>query len=115
MADIRGAERVIVNLARLGKEKLDRVVTACEVSQAQVANQARFLVPKVTHNLERSIQAGNITVGHAEIRAEVEANADYASYVEFGTSRSRAQPYLTPALYANQQQFSRNVLEAVRS
>ncbi len=36
---------------------------------------------------------------------ELGATADYALYVEFGTSRMAAQPFLRPALDANQDKF----------
>ena len=39
--------------------------------------------------------------------ADVESRADYSGYLEFGTSKMRARPYLQPALEANRRNIIR--------
>ena len=59
----------------------------------RVVKRAQELVPVDSGNLQRSI--------HAEVDGDtlnIAADADYASYVELGTSKMAAQPYLGPAL-----------------
>jgi HK97 gp10 family phage protein len=41
------------------------------------------------------------------------AKADYAGFVEFGTRRSRAQPFIRPALDANQTRLVDAILKGV--
>lgn len=61
---------------------------------------ARNICPKRTGNL-----AGSITVGHpsgrdtqpGDLEIEIGPTAGYGAYVEFGTSRMGARPYMTPA------------------
>lgn len=62
-----------------------------ETFSTTVAEIARSMCPVSTGNLQASISAsgGTITVG-----------ADYAQYVEYGTWKSPAQPFLTPAVQA---------------
>ena len=62
-----------------------------ETFGATVAEMARGMCPVYTGYLQSSISAsgGTITVG-----------ADYAQYVEYGTWKSPAQPFLTPAVQA---------------
>lgn len=62
-----------------------------ETFGATVAEMARGMCPVDTGYLQSSISAsgGTITVG-----------ADYAQYVEYGTWKSPAQPFLTPAVQA---------------
>lgn len=62
-----------------------------ETFGATVAEMARSMCPVDTGYLQSSISAsgGTITVG-----------ADYAQYVEYGTWKSPAQPFLTPAVQA---------------
>ena len=64
------------------------------VGAQMVENQAQFLVPVRTGRLQRSIrtQHPEICVWH------VGSNLFYSGFVEHGTSRMRAQPYLRPAL-----------------
>lgn len=62
-----------------------------------VMTDAKRRAPVLTGNLRRSIhvEQGAVTLTRAE--AKVGTDVEYAPYVEFGTSRMRAQPYLRPA------------------
>lgn len=65
-----------------------------------IAARAQRLVPKRTYALHDSITSRTTQVG-AKVRTSVSAgggDVDYALYVERGTSRMAAQPYLRPAL-----------------
>jgi HK97 gp10 family phage protein len=60
------------------------------------------LVPTDTSNLKNSISVGRPGQGKdslqpGDLTAEVGPTAEYGAYVEFGTSRMGAQPYMTPA------------------
>ena len=57
---------------------------------------ARALAPVDTGNLKSSITA-DVTGSRGTVRGEVGPTANYGRYVENGTSRQRAQPYLRPA------------------
>ena len=58
-----------------------------------VADEARAMCPVDTGNLQSSIAVSAGSDG-----AEISANTDYAAYVEFGTWKMAAQPFLVPAL-----------------
>lgn len=62
--------------------------------------KAKSLSPVDTGQLRDSINF--IVLDDAEVgwQVVVYAATEYAIYVEFGTSRSPAQPYLRPALYS---------------
>jgi HK97 gp10 family phage protein len=72
---------------------------------ADMVDLARSIVPVDTGALRESIY-------HRPAGLELEFGAamDYASYVEFGTSRMRAQPYMRPSLDA----FQQRLLDAIR-
>ena len=61
---------------------------------------AKFKCPVDTGRLRNSIThaiSGNtVNIG---------SNVEYAAYVELGTSRQRAQPYLTPAVQNHEAQY----------
>ena len=59
--------------------------------------QARSLVPVDTGNLRDSIDY-EIRQTEASFAVVIFAGAEYALYVELGTSRMQAQPYLRPVL-----------------
>ena len=58
-----------------------------------VADAARGMCPVDTGRLQASIASSASDSG-----AVISANTEYAAYVEFGTSKMAAQPYLVPAL-----------------
>jgi len=63
-----------------------------------IAEKARRIVPVKTGKLQRSIKAKEDSV---------EVTEEYAGFVEFGTEKMAAQPYLRPAI----EQFSKEDLE----
>ena len=77
-------------LARSVAEKVGEITALCAENTAQ---RARELCPVDTGRLQASITAQSEGAS-----ARVSADTDYAAYVEFGTSRMAAQPYLVPAL-----------------
>ncbi len=65
---------------------VQEIVYGAEAVQAQTINDARVICPTgVTGTLAQSIQPGQITVTDDNVEAVVEANAEYASFVEWGT------------------------------
>jgi HK97 gp10 family phage protein len=76
--------------ARIAEELVNSAVLSAAQS---VRDKAKSLCPVDTGRLRDSIEADA-----DGCRAEISANTDYASYVEFGTSKSAPQPYLVPAL-----------------
>lgn len=69
----------------------DQVVRS---SAFRIQGAAQDRAPVDTGNLKNSI----FTRTPGKGRAEVVASANYAIYVELGTSRARAQPFLGPAV-----------------
>jgi HK97 gp10 family phage protein len=60
----------------------------------RVAAAARSYAPVQTGFLRSSIESVSIEAGKS---AEVQVGADYAAYVEYGTYKMAARPFLTPA------------------
>lgn len=67
-----------------------------------IAADARARVPVRTGYLKSSIVPVVIEAGHS---AEVQVGAPYGIYVEYGTYKMAAQPYLSPAVAAHQNDF----------
>ncbi|MCC8160204.1 MAG: HK97 gp10 family phage protein [Oscillospiraceae bacterium] len=86
------------------EESLGEIIAA----GAEIVSEcAKSLCPVDTGKLRSSI-----TVSSSGNRAEISANTDYASYVEFGTSKAAAQPYLVPSLLGNTQAVTASILDA---
>lgn len=74
-----------------------------------VCESAKSLCPVDTGRLQSSInvQSGGNT-------AAISADTEYAVFVEFGTSKMAAQPYLVPALLSNTQAILSAIAEAIK-
>jgi HK97 gp10 family phage protein len=86
-------KRTLNNLITTLPARVDAIAAR---GAGQTAKSARALVPVRTGALRASIRVERSGVGHA-VRAGGGA-VDYAAYVEFGTRRMAARPYLRPAL-----------------
>lgn len=65
----------------------------------RVERRAKRLCPVDTGRLRSSITHA-LFVEDGDLTAHVGTDVEYAAYVELGTSRMSAQPYLRPALFA---------------
>lgn len=86
---VSGAEKADAMLAGLGSDLSAAVAKAAEA----VAEEAKRSCPVDTGALRSSIG-----VSSKDMSAQISAEADYAAFVEFGTYRTAAQPFLVPAL-----------------
>jgi HK97 gp10 family phage protein len=97
----------VISLGQLTAE-LAREATKANMEASQVVRGAAFLCQRVavqrapvdTGFLRSSITVGGIygeTLLPGALAAQVGPEAAYGGYVEFGTAKAGAQPYLTPA------------------
>lgn len=68
----------------------------------KIAVSARARAPVATGRLKSSIHAVSISAGK---EAEVRADAPYALFVEMGTYKMSARPFLAPAVAQYQEEF----------
>ncbi len=85
-----------------------RAAEAVESAARLVVRAARELCPVDTGALRESIDAESDGMS-----AVITAGAEYAAYVEFGTSKSAAQPYLVPALLQNKEALAEKIAETL--
>lgn len=84
-------------LSRLSQGiKNDIPTKALTAGAEQLVSGATSVVPVDTGNLRDSIEAGQASARGIEVTA----GADYAAYVELGTSKMSAQPYMNPSIPA---------------
>lgn len=76
---------------KLAQTEMTKIVKHCG-SMCHIEEQRR--VPVDTGFLKRSIF---ITIKDLGLTAKIEPTANYASYVEYGTRKMDAQPYVRPA------------------
>lgn len=79
-----------------------RAKEAVKKATFDVEAQAKTRVRVDTGNLKNSLRSDFVSDGYTGI---VGTNVEYAAYVEFGTVRMSARPYLTPAADAVRPSF----------
>lgn len=105
---IGGVDELLAALDALGD------VSALENGLAQAAHlveeEAKAMCPVRTGNLRSSI-----TSSADGLHAEVGTDCPYAAFVEFGTYRSAAKPYLVPAMLAARDAVAAAVANSIKA
>jgi HK97 gp10 family phage protein len=78
----------------------------------RIATTARQIVPKVTYNLHDSIVTQVASRGK---QSDILVLADYAAYVEYGTYKMSARPYLAPAFARHSKELSTELVGAIKA
>lgn len=81
----------------------------------QTQNKARQIAPIDTGNLRRSIQATGWEDVEKDLIYHVQAKAEYAGYVEYGTKKMSARPFLEPSANEALEDFIRRVKQRTDS
>ena len=102
---VKGVDRLVRQLAIKSKQARIATDRQLELSSKRIERMAKVKAPVDTGALKNSIfsaKAGNLTY-------KVTAPQHYAIYVENGTRKLRAQPYLKPALDAERPKLISNL------
>lgn len=79
----------------------------------KIERDAKMIVPVDTGDLRKSI--GTDVKGRgSSTTAEIGTDLDYSEYVEFGTSKQYAQPYLIPSFDKNITSLVNNINQILR-
>ena len=90
---IEGVRKVINDFNKFGREGKREVANITAANAKEIEAQAKRFAPVDTGKLQQSITAEKITL----LAWIIEAFESYAVWVEFGTSKMSAQPFLRPA------------------
>ena len=87
------------------QKNLQRAIVAAGTATQKTAKQNAAVDTGNMRNL--------ISLTISILKAVIEAEADYSAYVEFGTSRMAAQPFMRPALKVAEREIQKRGLKAV--
>jgi HK97 gp10 family phage protein len=107
-AEIRGIPKL---LKRIDKIRALNVIPVITDGVRTIQNTAKDIVPVDTSNLRNSITT---RVDSSLLRGYVSTNVEYAPYVEYGTSRMKAQPFLFPAYYTHKRNIVKSIRQALK-
>lgn len=93
--------KVVQDFDKLAERKLRQINIQSYKSANEIRNTAIDLVPVDTGRLKTSIRVQKETSStlptNKGVVYEIGTNVEYAAYIEFGTGKQRAKPYLRPA------------------
>ena len=96
--------------AEIGKQFHNEASQVVRKTTLDVEAGAKRLVPVDTGLLRNSI----ISTMESDLTGVVSTNVEYSVYVEYGTRKMSAQPYMTPAAEAVRQPFIQAMQHIVR-
>ena len=128
---VHGHHQLMLELAEIASHIDPKVVEGLDEVADKIVKDARESCPVDTGALRRSIRKDKrlvslypftytvgVTAGGYVKNPKTGREVDYAAYVEFGTSRTPAQPFMGPALEKNRGEIrrilSKKVLEVLR-
>lgn len=98
---LKNGDRLQRKLDALSRTMQGQVLGNAAMTGAQVvASESKRIVPVATGNLRASItsELGEVSTHRATAHVGYGQQAPYGKYIELGTSRMSAQPFLRPAL-----------------
>src|SRR5688500_11309851 len=102
--------KLYTNLSEIAKGSEQAVKNALLQTAADIVNIAKQLAPVDTGALKQSIGAVPVTSTSILIGTDKE----YAPFVEYGTSKMSAQPFLTPAFVQAEATFKARLAEEMQ-
>ena len=110
---IRGLGNLIIKMNTLETELKKEVEKEMNQALLPVKVEAVSIAPFDTGALSRSI-AIRTEVTEEAIIGKVGAYIDYAKYLEFGTSKMKAQPFLRPAFDTHKMEVSEDIKRRIQ-
>jgi len=101
--DIDGITRLTAKLNALDAALPDAEEAKMRQALLRIERDAKQIVPVDTGNLKGSIESRVIRNSDGEVVGVVGSNVRYAPFIEFGTSKMSAQPFLRPAVERNRE------------
>lgn len=109
--DLSGADDLLRLMKGVNKAKVDRALIKCvKVNASELEDHAKEIVPVDTGTLSRSI---NTKMEDGGKTAVTEPDTNYMTYVEYGTYKMAAQPYIRPSFYRQEPAFKEDVKKVV--
>lgn len=113
--NVEGVEELVAKLQGLAAKATGaQAAAALRAGALLIENDARQKAPIKTGTLRRSIHTNVETAGDGAV-ARIGTNVEYAIYLEMGTSRMRARPYLRPAFDGNRNQALAEIRRALQA
>lgn len=96
--------------------RIPMIIAAFPGLMEQAVAKTAFDIQEMAQSIapvDTGYMAGTIWADVDGLRAEIKPEAEYAGYVEFGTYKMAAQPFMRPAADANEANFAALISQVV--
>lgn len=107
--EAKGIEETVANIRKLSPELKREISQQVAKSALNIQKGAKERCPVDTGALRNSITVDF----YGQMSAEIAPHMPYAPYVEFGTRKMKAQPYLFPAFEEERPKFEAGLKKAI--
>ena len=111
---IKGLAGLTAKLNKLDSVTRSAMSIGIKKAGLLVEGDAKMVVPVDTGSLRRSIHTEDSS-NATSATATVGSSLEYAPYIELGTSKMSAQPFLQPSLEKNKKNATKIVLTEIRN
>lgn len=118
MADINvkwsGLDNLMEQLGATAGATIEAAALAMKTTTGQVQATAKQVAPKRTGFMANNISVEPVNKTATSVTGTVNAKADYSSFVEFGTYKMSAEPFIRPAVSAAQSLFIKTTTDKLK-
>ncbi len=109
-----GLDKLMEQLGATAEATIEAAASAMKTTTGQVQAQAKQIAPKRTGFMANNILVEPVKKTATSVTGTINAKADYSSFVEFGTYKMAAQPFIRPAVSAAQSLFIKTTTDKLK-
>lgn len=109
-----GLDKLMEELGATAGATIEAASSAMKLTTGQVQATAKQVAPKRTGYMANSISVEPVKKTATSVTGTVNAKADYSSFVEFGTYKMSAEPFIRPAVSAAQSLFIKTTIDKLK-
>lgn len=109
-----GLDKLIEQLGATTGVTIKAAASSMKTTTGKVQAQAKNIAPKRTGFMANNIIVEPVKKTATSVTGTINAKADYSSFVEFGTYKMSAEPYIRPAVSAGQSLFIKTTMDKLK-
>lgn len=109
-----GLDSLMEQLGTTAAKTIEAAASAMKLTTGQVQATAKQVAPKRTGYMANNISVEPVKKTATSVTGTVNAKADYSSFVEFGTYKMSAEPFMRPAVSAAQSLFIKTTMDKLK-
>jgi HK97 gp10 family phage protein len=113
--DLEGMEQLLREIERMGLEVETQLEEQALQAGAEILkSKIEETVPVRTGKLKANIVVSDVKNGSIDIGPDQQGEAFYGHFLEFGTSKAKAQPFMGPAFESNKQTVQDKMADVIK-